>query len=85
MVENPAKMRKAYLGFLLAAKLHAQNNKAWRMSRTGEDLFVKGETWNQEFLSEELRDQAQRASRNSDPIHEVSSSQDTDGTVIEDG
>lgn len=85
MVQNPAKMRKAYLGFLLAAKLYAQNNKAWRMSRTGEDLFVKGETWDKELLSEKLRDQAQRTSRNSDPIHEVSSSQGTDATVVEDG
>ncbi|KAK7711925.1 hypothetical protein SLS64_005196 [Diaporthe eres] len=85
MVENPSKMRKAYLGFLLAAKLHAQNNNDWRKSREGEDLFAKGETWKQEILSDELRKQAERTSRNPNPIHDVSSSQDTDATVVEDG
>lgn len=83
MVENPAKMRKAYLGFLLAAKLYAQNNDRWRTGRTGEDPFDKAETWEKE-LSDEKRAQAQRISRNPDPIHDVPNSQDTDASVDQD-
>lgn len=49
MVEDPAEMRKAYLGFLLAARLHAQNKKDWRKSRTGEDIFAEAEVWEQEL------------------------------------
>lgn len=77
-------MRKAYLGFLLAAKLHAQKNDSWRKNREGQDMFTKVETWKQELRAEELREQAERNSRNSDPVHDVPSSQDTDTTVGQD-
>lgn len=85
VVEKPEKMRKAYLGFLLAAKLHAQNDNDWRMSQQGEDLFIKGETWEQEVPSDDLQKQPERISRNPNPTHDVPSSQDTDSAVVQDG
>lgn len=85
VVENSAVMRKVYLGFLLAARLHAENNEDWRKSRTGEDLFVKAEEWEQELRSGKLRDNQERDARNPDPAHDVPSSQDTDASMVHNG
>lgn len=71
-------MRKAYLGFLLAARLHAQGNKNWRMNRAGEDLFMSAEKWKLEFSSGEEKKNAARSGRNPNPIHDVPSSQEDD-------
>lgn len=85
VVESPEKMRKAYLGFLLAAKLHAQNNNDWRKNQKDEDLFIKGETWEQQVPSDDERKQPERTSRNPNPIHDVPSSQEIDSAVVQDG
>lgn len=78
MVENSKKMRKAFLGFLLAAKLNEQKNYDWRKSRqTGEDLFVKGEAWEQELQSE-AKEREARLKKNTNPKHDPPSSQETD-------
>lgn len=64
-------MRKAYLGFLLAAKLHSQNNNDWRMSRTGEDMFAKAEEWEQKLQASDPKKNEPRKTINLHPIHDT--------------
>lgn len=78
MVENPAKIRKAYLGFLLAARLHAQKNNDWRKSPAGEDLFVKAEEWQQEYQSRDAKGNPARETKNPNPVHDTPASQESD-------
>lgn len=75
-------MRKAYLGFLLAAKLHSQNNNDWRMSRSGEDVFAEAEEWEQKIQSSDPKQNTARDSRNPDPTHVAPSSQGSIASVI---
>ncbi|KAG6356811.1 hypothetical protein INS49_014685 [Diaporthe citri] len=76
VVEKSVYMRKAYLGFLLAARLHAQGNDDWRKSGAGEDLFVDAEDWERAFESENLKPNPVRETKNPDPVHDLSSSQE---------
>ncbi|KAI7782045.1 hypothetical protein LA080_013853 [Diaporthe eres] len=70
MVENSKDMRKAYLGFLLAARLHAQGNNDWRKNGAGEDLFVDVEDWERAFESQDPKGKEARKTINLNPIHD---------------
>lgn len=76
-------MRKAYLGFLLAARLHAQKNNDWRKSLDGEDLFVKAENWEQEWQSGDAKEKPERKTINLNPIHDTPNSQGSEVSKTE--
>lgn len=74
-------MRKAYLGFLLAARLHAQGKNDWRKSGAGDDLFVDAENWERAYQSSRsAKTHKARKNRNPNPKHDVPSSQESDSS-----
>lgn len=76
-------MRKAYLGFLLAAKSHKDNRSDWRMNREGEDVFGIAERWDQQLRSGEPQRKKARITRNPKPTHVAPNSDD--GGIEESG
>ncbi|KAJ0124409.1 hypothetical protein J7T55_005747 [Diaporthe amygdali] len=71
-------MRKAYLGFLLAARSRAQGNKDWRLSQARQDLFLEAEQWWQQSASSTPQRNPGRSGRNDNPRHDTPSSQGSD-------
>lgn len=73
-------MRKAYLGFLLAARLHAEGNNDWRKSGSGKDLFVDAGNWERAYQSGPGKNKERKArkNRNLNPKHDGPSSQESD-------
>lgn len=70
-------MRKAYLGFLLAAKSNADGDDGWRTNRKGTDVLAKGEKWEQELESRRPKKKnKERKGRNKNPTHDSPSSQE---------
>lgn len=70
-------MRKAYLGFLLAAKAHKDKNTEWRKNRDGRDVFEFEERWELQRQSEEVGlERKARNSRNPDPLYVAPDSDD---------
>lgn len=76
MVGNPGQMRKAYLGFLLAAKAHKDKNTDWRKNRDGQDVFEFAERWELQDQSGEGLQRNSRISRNPNPLHVAPDSDD---------
>lgn len=64
-------MRKAYLGFLLAARLHKQGDqKGWRVGKDQKDLFAEGDKWSQDRKKSKAERHDPRSTRNNKPRHD---------------
>ena len=68
-------MRKAYLGFLLAARSYADKNASWRRDASGVDIFQAGEDWEKKSKTAFPGANSPRSKRNNNPVHDSPSSQ----------
>ncbi|POS78955.1 hypothetical protein DHEL01_v202642 [Diaporthe helianthi] len=66
VVTDSREMRKAYLGFLLAARSYEERKTSWRLDKDGADILATGEGWQRKFYSGTPVRNPERESRNKD-------------------
>lgn len=78
VITDKKRMRKAYLGFLLAAKSYwdDEDDSDWRKTRTDEDLFKEAEEWRRQLESSKSKKNEERKAKTSDPNYVAPDSSD---------